>query len=178
MSENRENNENQSVEAGLSASQPLPATNNATEIFSDATSRLLNDSPQKVFSNSQPAAATTESSGILKRNRKSLGNGRRVSFAATAHVRLFGNEEQKRKQEQEEAEEQLQLEAFRNQFAQESSAVNDVANDLKDFEIKSSPLVTKTLSEETSSTPSKRSFNSLSDSNQSFDGKIFDLFIL
>lgn len=154
-----ENNENK-----FSASQPAP------EIFSDATNRLLNnpESPTKVYSASQPEPST----GILKKGRKSLGNGRRVSFAATAHVRVFASEEEaaaaKRRQEQEEeAEEQRQLAEFRKQF--DVNNVEELKESFNEFEIKSSPLnvtpVTRTTIE---TTPSKRPFTSI---DQSFDGK-------
>lgn len=164
MSENNSNNE----QPTHSNSQPVP------EIFSDATSRFLNnnnpDSPTKTYSASQPEA----SGGILKKSRKSLGNGRRVSFAATAHVRVFGNdekaaEEARRRQkeaEEEEAEEQRQLEQFRKQFETNNSQVDEIKNSLNDFEIKSSPLVNRIKDNEV--TPSKRPFNNV---DQSFDGK-------
>lgn len=151
-----ENNENE-----FSASQPTP------EIFSDATNRLLNnpESPTKVYSASQPEPSV----GILKKGRKSLGNGRRVSFAATAHVRVFASEEEAaaaKKRQEEEAEEQRQLAEFRKQF--EVNNVEELKESFNEFEIKSSPLtvapVTRTTIE---TTPSKRPFTSI---DQSFDG--------
>lgn len=154
-----ENNENE-----FSASQPAP------EIFSDATNRLLNnpESPTKVYSASQPEP----SAGILKKGRKSLGNGRRVSFAATAHVRVFASEEEaaaaKRRQEQEEeAKEQRQLAEFRKQF--EVNNVEELKESFNEFEIKSSPLNVTPVTRTTIETiPSKRPFTSI---DQSFDGK-------
>lgn len=166
MSENNSNINHENNE--ISASQPTP------EIFSDATSRLLNniESPQKVYSNSQPE-------GILKKSRKSLGNGRRVSFAATAHVRVFGSdekeaaaaaEEARRKaeataEEEEEAEEQRQLEEFRKQFSNENYQIEELKNSLNEFEIKSSPARGPATDEIV--TPMKRPFITV---DQSFDG--------
>lgn len=168
-----ENNSLESNNEDICASQPTP------EIFSDATSRLLNniESPQKVYSASQPPE------GILKKSRKSLGNGRRVSFAAMAHVRLFGSaekeaaEEARRKAEAEaaeeaeaaaaeEEEEQRQLEEFRKQFSPENYQIEELKNSLNGFEIKSSPargIVTEEIV-----TPMKRPFIAV---DQSFDGK-------
>ena len=145
------------------------ASQSTAEIFSDATNRLLNhpESPTKVYSASQPEA----SSGILKKSRKSFGNGRRVSFAATAHVRVFGSEEEaaaaRRRQEQkDEAEEQRQLAEFRKQFEVNNTVVEELKESFNEFEIKSSPLVSHTATIEV--TPSKRPFTSI---DQSFDGK-------
>ena len=167
MSEN--NSENSSN--NFSASQPAP------EIFSDATSRLLNnpESPTKVFSASQPESSAA--GGILEKGRKSLGNGRRVSFAATAHVRVFGSEEKaaeeanrRRKEQEEEAEEQRQLAEFRKQF-ENPSGVEELKESFNEFEIKSSPLVSHTAAANASDvTPSKRPFASM---DQSFDGKVY-----
>jgi hypothetical protein len=162
MSEN--NSENNSSN-NYSASQPAP------EIFSDATSRLLNnpESPTKVYSASQPESSSA--GGILKKGRKSLGNGRRVSFAATAHVRVFGSEEEanrRRKEQEEEAEEQRQLAEFRKQF-EVAPGVEELKESFNEFEIKSSPLVNHTAtSTSIDVTPSKRPFASI---DQSFDGK-------
>ena len=167
MSENNKNH-SQSSES-YSASQPMP------EIFSDATGRYLNstnnpESPTKTYSNSQPEPSV----GILKKSRKSLGNGRRVSFAATAHVRVFGNAEKRREaeaqaaaaaEEEEEAEEERQLERFRKQF---ENNVDDLKNSLNEFEIKSSPINFKSSSSNSMLTPSKRTFATV---DQSFDGK-------
>ena len=162
MSENNSENNN------FSASQPAP------EIFSDATNRLLNnpESPTKVYSASQPEPAGA--GGILKKGRKSLGNGRRVSFAATAHVRVFGSEEKaaeeaarRRREAEEEAEEQRQLAEFRKQFeVPAGSIVEELKDSFNQFEIKSSPLVSHTATIDV--TPSKRPFTSI---DQSFDGK-------
>lgn len=168
MSENK--SENSSGNNNLSASQPAP------EIFSDATSRLLNnpESPTKVYSASQPESSSA--GGILKKGRKSLGNGRRVSFAATAHVRVFGSEEKaaeeanrrRKEQEEEEAEEQRQLAEFRKQF-EVVPGVEELKESFNEFEIKSSPLVSHTGSSiAIDVTPSKRPFASI---DQSFDGK-------
>lgn len=171
MSENNNNSQSDNY----SASQPTP------EIFSDATSRFLNnnlESPTKTYSASQPEPAGN--GGILKKSRKSLGNGRRVSFAATAHVRVFGNEEKaaeeeaerrRRLQEAEEAEEQRQLELFRKQFDENNdNNVDYIKDSLNEFEIKSSPLVSSTEQRSTDTmTPSKRPFTNV---DQSFDGKI------
>ena len=183
--------ENNSSNSNYSESQP------PNEIFSDATNRLLNESPQKVYSNSQP---TELNSGILKKGRKSLingGGGRRVSFAASAHVRLFKesnasdsesiNENGKSKKLQdEEDKEERGMEEFRKQF--EIKVTNDNGNiinnsnnldELKDsfsgFEINSSPLISQSqsLKHEQVSTPSKRPYNEV---NQSFDGKKIVLF--
>lgn len=169
MSENNDNN----YAADSSASQPTP------EIFTDATGRFLNnnnnpESPQKVYSASQPEASL----GILKKGRKSL-NGRRVSFAATAHVRVFGNEEKAAEEarlrkeaaeEAEEAEEQRQLEEFRKQFT--NDPVDAMKESFNEFDIKSSPLVSNitAISNGTNATPSKRPFTSI---DQSFDGKVY-----
>lgn len=159
MSENKKND--------FPSSQPTP------EIFSDATNRLLNnpESPTKVYSASQPEA----SGGILKKSRKSFGNGRRVSFAATAHVRVFGSEKEaaaaKRKQEEEEkeeAEEQRQLAEFRKQFEVNNTVVDELKESFNEFEIKSSPLVSHSHTTTIEVTPSKRPFTSM---DQSFDGK-------
>jgi transposase-like protein len=158
MSQNNEN--------AFPASQPTP------EIFSDATNRLLNnpESPTKVYSASQPEPSV----GILRKGRKSFGNGRRVSFAATAHVRVFASEEEaaaaKRRQEQEEeAEEQRQLAEFRKQFEVNNNGnVDELKESFNEFEIKSSPLaVTPAVMTTIESTPSKRPFTSI---DQSFDG--------
>lgn len=166
-----ENNSLESNNEDICASQPTP------EIFSDATSRLLNniESPQKVYSASQPPE------GILKKSRKSLGNGRRVSFAAMAHVRLFGSEEKEAAEEArrkaeaaaaeeaeaaEEEEEQRQLAEFRKQFSPENYQIEELKNSLNGFEIKSSPargIVTEEIV-----TPMKRPFITV---DQSFDGK-------
>lgn len=177
-----ENNSNNNIPAENSASQPAP------EIFSDATGRFLNnnnapESPQKVYSASQPDASTAAS--ILKKGRKSL-TGRRVSFAATAHVRVFGNEEKaaaeeaaRRRKEAEEAEEQRQLEEFRKQFTNDpiDNNVEGLKESFNEFDIKSSPLVSNvstvtTASTPNVSTPSKRPFTSI---DQSFDGNPQDI---
>lgn len=179
MSDNNNNNE-------VSESQPTP------EIFTDATSRFLNNnaSPQKVYSASQPepSSSNNNNNGILKKGRKSLGgSGRRVSFAATAHVRVFGSEEKsaaeeakRRKEMEDEAEEERRLAEFRKQFensneensgeGQKKSLVEAINNSLNEFEIKSSPLAASVPKEtiEVSMTPLKRSFTSI---DQSFDGK-------
>ena len=171
-------NENNSSNGGdnnseISASQPVP------EIFSDATSRFLNniESPQKVYSASQPEPSAA-SGGILKKGRKSLGNGRRVSFAATAHVRVFGNDEKAAEEARlkaeaaaaEEAEEQRQLEEFRKQFVNENGQIEELKNSLNEFEIKSSPARDyEAVSVDNGSiTPLKRPFITV---DQSFDGK-------
>lgn len=188
MSENNNNSSSINSANDISASQPTP------EIFSDATGRFLNniESPQKVYSASQPetSSMTTSSNGILKKGRKSLGNGRRVSFAATAHVRVFGNDEKaaeeererlRKEAEAEEAEEQRQLEEFRKQFINENGPLEDLKKSLSEFEIKSSPareIIPPTSSQsDISITPLKRPFNTV---DQSFDGntqkKIFIYF--
>lgn len=156
--------ENNSSNSNYSESQP------PNEIFSDATNRLLNESPQKVYSNSQP---TELNSGILKKGRKSLinGGGRRVSFAASAHVRLFkesnasdsesinGNGKSKKLQDEDD-EEERGMEEFRKQFEikvtnNNGNILNNTNNkfnnnnldELKDsfsgFEINSSPLISQ-----------------------------------
>lgn len=180
MSENNSNgNVDNNVNNEISASQPTP------EIFTDATSRFLNniESPQKVYSASQPES----SGGILKKGRKSLGNGRRVSFAATAHVRVFGNDEKgaaaaaeeeriRKAAAEEEAEEQRQLEEFRKQFSNENGQLEELKNSLNEFEIKSSPA-RETSVDSSSLTPLKRPFTTV---DQSFDGKthfILEIFI-
>lgn len=161
-----ENNENKLKEELAASSQPTP------EIFSDATNRFLNntESPTKTYSASQPEFGG--GGGIMKKSRKSLGNGRRVSFAATAHVRVFGSEEkeaeiarQRAAAAEEEEEEQRQLELFRKQFE-----VDEIKNSLNEFEIKSSPVVSNlNVVNSIITTPSKRPFNTV---DQSFDGKI------
>ena len=185
MSENNSNNNldnnNNNINSEISASQPVP------EVFSDATNRFLNniESPQKVYSASQPEPSAA--AGILKRGRKSFGNGRRVSFAATAHVRVFGNEEkgpageaEERERirkaqaaaEEEEAEEQRQLEEFRKQFSNENGQVEELKNSLNEFEIKSSPAREASV-DSSSITPLKRPFITTVD--QSFDGNVYNL---
>lgn len=135
------------------------SANNNEAIFSDATNRqLISESPTK---SSQP-----QSQGILKRSgRKSLG--RRVSFAATAHVRVFNEEQAKgdantstesveaAENEREEAE----MEAFRKQFEAEnaesqSSETDALKETFSEFAIKSSPMA-----------------KNANEFNQSFEGK-------
>ena len=173
MSENdnsiNKNNSISNEEEIFSASQPTP------EIFSDATNRFLNNpnsSPHKVYSASQPEFSSSAASGILKKGRKSFGNGRRVSFAATAHVRVFGADEERRRQKEEE-EEQAQLDAFRKQFEVSEGSVDQLKTSFNEFDIKSSPLTDKNANNLNigNVTPSKRPFNSMNESNQSFDGK-------
>ncbi len=109
------------------------------EIFTDATNRLsLSESPTK----------SQSSQGILKKGaRKSIG--RRVSFAATAHVRVF-NEEEAKQEAQKAAEEQPiedEMAAFRKQFEREENE-DELKNSFEEFAIKSSPMVVKDVSYE------------------------------
>lgn len=124
------------------------------EIFTDATNRLAAaESPTK----------SQSSQGILKKgNRKSIG--RRVSFAATAHVRVFNEEEGKPQVETEAAaaeaaaaakqesiekaskEVEDEMASFRKQFENETD--DELKNSLEEFAIKSSPMATKDVSYE------------------------------
>ena len=124
----------------MSENNPSQNTQEQPEIFTDATNRLsLAESPTK----------SQSSQGILKRGgRKSLG--RRVSFAATAHVRVFNEEEAKQEaQKAAEAEQPIEDEmaAFRKQFEGEA-ADEELKNSLEEFAIKSSPMVAKDVSYE------------------------------
>lgn len=131
--------------------QPEANSNNNEVVFSDATNRqIISESPTK---SSQP-----QSQGILKRGgRKSIG--RRVSFAATAHVRVFNEEQGKQDanssiessieaaEAQENDREEAEMEAFRKQFEAENqsqetqpSETDVLKETFSEFDIKSSPM--------------------------------------
>ena len=105
--------------------------NEQPEVFSDASNRLAAaESPTKSQPNSQ---------GILKRGaRKSLG--RRVSFAATAHVRVFNEAEAENVKSGGDVDaEEDEMAAFRRQFEGEAES-ESLKNSFEEFGIKSSPM--------------------------------------